>query len=209
MFNLGLDTIIYYLPAVIIALSVHEFAHAYISYKLGDQLPKREGRLTLNPFKHIDIIGFITLLLVGFGWAKPVRINPRAYQDERMGIICTSLAGPLSNFIVAFLLILFKAINLKFHVMLPDYVWVLLNVTIAINLGLGIFNLIPLPPLDGSKVLLAFLPEDTVQKLTDMTPIFMAALIALLFLGVFDTPLLAMRNGVWEFFEKIIYFFIY
>lgn len=134
--------------AVIISLTIHEYAHGLISTAQGDDTPRNYGRLTLNPLAHIDPIGFISLMLFRFGWAKPVPISSRNYKNQRIGIILTSLAGPVSNLLLAFFSIL--SIYL-FNVQAEGMVYFLTQL-IFLNLGLAVFNLIPIPPLDGSKI---------------------------------------------------------
>lgn len=161
--NLDFDIvdILLRIPAIIIGFSFHEFAHAYASNKFGDPTPGNQGRLTLSPLAHIDIIGFILILLAGFGWAKPVQINPRYYKNPRRDELIVSLAGPFTNLVVAFL----SALILRVVVDLAPYdnavINNLLNVIayiIWINIILFFFNLIPLPPLDGFAIVRELLP---------------------------------------------------
>ena len=165
---LDLDTLIYVVPAIIITVTLHELAHGWVSYKFGDPTPKLDGRLSLNPLHHLDPIGTIALLLVGFGWAKPVHIDPRYYKDAKTGIVWTAFAGPLMNFIIAFVAIFLFNLLLKVPVSIFSseimtrifiYLIYLMQYTALISLGQAIFNLIPLPPLDGSKILYGVLPD--------------------------------------------------
>ena len=155
------------LPAVIIAITFHEFAHAWAADKLGDDTPRMQGRLNLNPMSHIDPIGFMLLMFAGFGWGKPVQINPRNFnRNVRMdkGEALVSLAGPLMNFIIA--IISAFALGAVYMYSSADFffsttgsiIYILLQQILAINIGLGVFNLIPLPPLDGSKIFINYLP---------------------------------------------------
>lgn len=153
------------MPAVLIAITFHEYAHAWVAVKLGDETPRNRGRLTLNPLAHIDPFGIVLLMFAGFGWGKPVEVNPRNY-NQNMSITkadaLVSVAGPAMNFILA---IIFTVIMYAITTFAPAFIFTqigmiiltLIRITISINLGLGIFNLIPLPPLDGSKILNHFL----------------------------------------------------
>lgn len=145
--------ILYYLPAVVIALSFHEFAHAFVAYKCGDSTAKYMGRLTLNPVKHIDPIGFVSMLLLGFGWAKPVPVNPNNYKgNKRLCDIMVSLAGVAMNLLIA-IVAMFLMYFLVLVVKLDNTVIItLLYYMVVLNLGLLVFNLIPIPPLDGSHI---------------------------------------------------------
>ena len=143
------------LPGILLAISIHEFAHGFVAVKLGDDTPKMQGRMTLNPLKHIDPLGFMCLLLVGFGWAKPVMINSRNFKNPRRDDLLVSLAGPVSNFIMAFIFaILMKLVDMFLPVtMTTQVIWAVLSGTVQINLVLMVFNLLPIPPLDGHHIL--------------------------------------------------------
>lgn len=169
MFNIfskeGLISFLYTLPVLLFCLSVHEFAHAYTAYKLGDRTQKAMGRLTLNPFSHIDIVGFICIALFGFGWGKPVMIDDRNFKNKAAGNALTAFAGPFSNIIMAILFTIILKILLITGVILPTMNSVvgsiILNMfilTIQFNVVFAIFNLIPIPPFDGSRILYFFLP---------------------------------------------------
>lgn len=140
--------------ALVISISIHEFSHAFAAYKLGDPTGKNMGRLTLNPKAHLDPIGTIFLLFVGFGWGKPVPFNPRNLKNPKKDSAIISLAGPLSNFILAIILSLILKIGMGNNILV-----VFLYTTILYNLMLGFFNLIPLGPLDGNKIVFGFLPN--------------------------------------------------
>jgi len=162
---MGLDLveILKIAPAAVIGLTVHEFAHAFTAYKLGDDTAKNEGRLTLNPLKHIDWLGFFLIVVAGFGWAKPVSFNPNNLKHKHRDEILISIAGPLSNFVLA--LFFFLIARLLFSVdFFHGATWglALINLIMVwglINFSLFIFNLIPLPPLDGSHIYLTFLKD--------------------------------------------------
>ncbi len=162
----GLITFLYTLPALVLSLSIHEYAHAWVAYKLGDISQKIRGRLTLNPLAHIDPIGFIAIVLVGVGWGKPVTVDDRNFKDSRKGMMLTSLAGPASNLLLAILVTIILKLLMVFGVMnniinsnTGNIILNMLLYVIQFNIVFGIFNLIPLPPLDGSKVLAYFLPQ--------------------------------------------------
>ena len=155
------------LPGVIVAITFHEFAHAFVADKLGDDTPRRQGRLNLNPLSHIDPVGFFMLIFAHFGWGKPVEINPTNFNRKRSMSAqeaIVALAGPVMNLIIAIVLtIILFAINAFASTFAFTTVGMLICLTlqmaISVNIGLGVFNLIPLPPLDGSKVILPFLPQ--------------------------------------------------
>lgn len=154
---------IFLIPILLLSLTVHEFSHALVAYYLGDPTPKWSGRLTLNPIKHLDFFGTLTLFLTqAIGWAKPVPINPHYFQNFWRDMALVSLAGPSSNIILAIIMGLFYHFfyffSLKFNFLEPLAVMSYLGV--RINIGLGVFNLLPIPPLDGSKVLVKFLPRE-------------------------------------------------
>lgn len=168
--NFDLIEILLCVPAALIALSVHEYAHGYAAYRLGDPTARALGRLTLNPLRHLDPIGTLFMILFRFGWAKPVPINARYFKDPRKGMAITAAAGPISNFLMAFL----AAVLYKLTVLLGNatlslwqsdivfffftYLSLFFWIFHVMNLGLGVFNLIPLPPLDGSRIFYIFLP---------------------------------------------------
>ncbi|BAQ12577.1 peptidase [Clostridium botulinum B2 128] len=186
------------IPAILVGLTVHEFAHAYVADNLGDKTPKFQGRLTLNPFSHIDIIGFIMILLIGFGWAKPVQINPsalkRGYKDE----IKVSVAGVTANVITAFLFALLTAFLLKLNLVnfgditsLGGIIGLILNYIVRINCMLAIFNLMPIPGLDGFDILRDLWPK-TFYKISDV--IYRYQMIILLIFVV--TPISSFLVGI-------------
>ncbi len=168
------------LPGVIIAITFHEFAHAYVAYKLGDDTPRRQGRVTLNPLAHIDPVGFFMLIFVHFGWGKPVEINPTNFNRKRSMAkqeMLVALAGPLMNIIIALILtIILFAINTfapSFTITMTGLIISLvIQMAISVNIGLGIFNLIPLPPLDGSKIFINILPYKAKTWFQDNIQIF-------------------------------------
>jgi Zn-dependent protease len=154
------------LPAVIVAITFHEFAHAYAADKLGDTTPRNQGRLTLNPLKHLDPFGFFLLMFAHIGWGKPVQINPNNFNSNKSLSFCESmvaLAGPLMNFFIAIIscvaYVLLSTLAKSFIITDVGYIiMLLLYMTMTVNIGLGVFNLIPLPPLDGEKIFKNILP---------------------------------------------------
>ncbi|AMP20559.1 hypothetical protein AZF37_04675 [endosymbiont 'TC1' of Trimyema compressum] len=160
----GMDplSLLYIIPAILIGLTFHEIAHGYTAYLLGDKTAKEQGRLSLNPLKHIDPIGFISMILVGFGWAKPVMMNPYNFKNYKDGIALTAVAGPLANFVMAIIgLLLFKLVYI-FPV--PGVIITFLTVFIQINFMLAAFNILPLPVLDGFKVIMRLFPDSIYDK---------------------------------------------
>ena len=183
------------LPAVLIALSFHEFAHGFASWKLGDPTARNLGRLTLNPIKHIDPLGFICLLLFGFGWAKPVPVNARYYKNPRVGMAVTAAAGPLMNLLLGF----FGVLLYKLFFLIPvtagflmNFRAILLEMTLifcTLNISLAIFNLIPIPPLDGSRIAFIFLPSKWYFGIMKYEQYIYIGLVILMALGVFDSTI--------------------
>lgn len=177
--------------AALIALTVHEFAHGYVAYKLGDDTAKSYGRLSLNPVKHLDPFGALCMILFHFGWAKPVPIDPRNFKNPRKGFAITALAGPLTNIIIgfftAFLYLLclsnLKGTNVAFLNNLQINSLLFLSYFFSINIGLGIFNLIPVPPFDGSRILNVVLPPRLYFKVMQYEKQMYWGVIAWLFLG--------------------------
>lgn len=203
------------LPIILLALCVHETAHGYAANKLGDPTAQNLGRLTLNPIKHLDPIGFLCMLCFGFGWAKPVPVNSRYFKKPRRDMAITAVAGPASNLLLA---LIFTALLKLFCIILGansallsstfvknvfTFAYLLLSAGIQLNIGLAIFNLIPIPPLDGSKVLYMFLPPNLYFKILRYERYVYFALLALLALGVI-TPILSFVSGyICDFFYLI------
>jgi len=167
-------TLLLTLPAVIIAITFHEFAHAWMADRLGDTTPRSQGRLTLNPLAHLDPVGSILLIFAHVGWGKPVQINPNNFTSNKSKGACEALvsfAGPAMNFIIAIVLAFVSALLTKFapvsflYSYVGSIIGILLYVTITVNIGLGVFNLIPLPPLDGEKIFRHFLPYRVLEWL--------------------------------------------
>ncbi len=188
------------LPGILWALTIHEFAHGYVAYKIGDPTPKLAGRLTLNPIAHIDLLGFIALFLVHFGWAKPVPINPRNFtkvSSWRTGEILVSFAGPLANFLSAFVSALLLK-YLPFYAISPSIsepLFLMLKYSLFINVAFGIFNLLPIPPLDGSKILEAILPYKYWIQYKKIEPYGPIILIILIITPVINWILIPLVDG--------------
>lgn len=198
------DTLIQFLfvvPCVLIALTFHEFAHGYMAYKLGDPTAKNFGRLTLNPLKHLDPIGTICMIFFHFGWAKPVPINSRYFKKPRRDMALTAAAGPIMNFILAFIGVLVCRILTKIFVAFPaqsDFVYYIQYAALTLfsyfhmlNLSLGVFNLIPIPPLDGSRIFYIFLPQKWYFGVMKYEKYIQLALLVLLWTGLLSRPLSA------------------
>lgn len=158
------------LPVLLIALPIHECAHGFVAYLLGDNTAKSMHRLTLNPFKHLDLIGSLGILLLGFGWAKPVPVNPYNFKHRKADMAVTALAGPLSNLIMAFLSValLIPYMAITGGISSKDLFVIFILQFASINIGLCLFNLIPIPPLDGSRILAVLLPENALAGIERM-----------------------------------------
>lgn len=210
-------SLFYIVPAAIIAIVLHELAHGLVSYALGDPTPKLDGRLSLNPAKHLDLIGAICLILFKFGWAKPVIINPSYYKNKKWGIALVSLAGPVMNFSIAFISALIYYLFYYFGIseILLEIPYMFFGYLALINIGLGLFNLIPIPPLDGSKILTALLPDRAYyqyMKYQRYGSFFLLGLILLLSLlerlgypSLLNDALMAIFNLFIEFWYFVIH----
>lgn len=199
--------LLFTIPGVLIAITFHEFAHAWAADKLGDDTPRNEGRLSLNPLAHLDPVGSIMLLFAGFGWGKPVMVNPRNYNrdmsmDKADALV--SIAGPAMNFIIAIILTLIYCAIYKFAGVavltskILGIIMIMLMYAISINIGLGVFNLIPLPPLDGSKVIKPILPYNAKIWFEDHEQIFYVIFVALWIVGVLGTIITPIINIVYS-----------
>lgn len=191
------DPLTFFLVAITLLYSIiiHELAHGWVAYKMGDPTAKWLGRLTLDPRKHIDPIGTIALFLVGFGWAKPVPVNFSNLRDERKGLIFVSSAGIVANIILAFLsLLLLRLVEPS-----PNTpIFLLFYYTAQINIMLAAFNLIPIPPLDGSKVLMGFTSRRFQYSLQRLEPYGMFIIIGLLYLGILNPVIAFFKWIIWS-----------
>lgn len=214
------DEIMYYLyiiPCAIIAVVLHELAHGLVSHWLGDPTPKEMGRLSINPSKHLDIMGVICLIFFGFGWAKPVMVNPNYYKKPKLGMTLVALAGPLMNFLVMILSFVFMGLSLKimfwanlWDSVILDIVYNFFYYLAIINLGLGLFNLIPIPPLDGSKIIGVILPDNAYNEYMSYQrygTFFMIGLLVVLNVlesyGI-SSPLDIAMDSIFNFFYNIM-----
>lgn len=189
----ALFSLVLSIPGVLIAITFHEFAHGFAAYKLGDNTAKNEGRLSLNPLDHLDPIGTLMLIFAGFGWGKPVRVNPSNYTRKlsmEKGEAIVSFAGPLMNIILAIIFTLiyfaiYKFVGISFITTTTgSIIMLLISSIISINIGLGIFNLIPLPPLDGSKIIMPFLPYNAKQWFRNNEQIFYIIFVVIWITGI-------------------------
>lgn len=188
--NSTIRQIILSAPPLLFALTFHELAHGYTAWKLGDPTAKEEGRLTMNPLKHLDPFGVLAFLIMRIGWAKPVPVNPRYFRNPQQGMLLTALAGPVANLLLAVIsAILVKALGavpvsseLMYNLIKPMYDMMVLSVWI--NVMLAVFNLLPIPPLDGSKVLMGLLPPEQAMGYARLEPYGFIILLALFYMGV-------------------------
>jgi len=203
--NFRLTGLLYSLPGVILAFTVHEFSHGLAAYAMGDNTAKQYGRLTLNPIAHIDPLGFLCLIITQrFGWAKPVPVNDLNFRNRKRGMLLVSLAGPVSNFITAFVLALLYAI---FYDKMGNVMTSIFGIAYMINLGIGVFNLIPIPPLDGSNILDAFLTNKQrfyMRRYAVYSNIIMLLLIFSGIIGSILNPFIDGLNALINFAVRLI-----
>ncbi len=196
--------------AALLCICVHESAHGLAALWLGDPTAKQMGRISLNPLRHVDLVGLIMLAVAHVGWAKPVRIDPRYFKNPKAGMAITALAGPVSNFLLAFVTGFIASVGYCGHILRPDiralyYLYVFFYYATLISCGLGVFNLIPISPLDGSKVLYSFLPERAYWKLMKYERYGVFLLIALVMLGAFNGFLSTAVDAVSGFVMDLIF----
>lgn len=197
--NINLQEIIIRSIAVLVAIIPHEMAHGFAAYLCGDETAKNDGRLSLNPLHHLDPIGTICLILFKFGWAKPVMINPNNFRNRKKGTFFVAIAGVLTNFILAII----SVIILK-HIHLNEFMQELLLNIFWFNIILGVFNLIPIPPLDGSKILFSFLPLKYEYYLIKYERYGYIILLLLIMSSTLDKILVPMVNFMINLIGKIV-----
>lgn len=201
-------SLLLFIPVILISLTVHECCHGYAAYKCGDDTAKWNGRLTLNPIKHLDPIGTLMMLIFGFGYARPVPVNPRNFKKYKLGLCVVSIAGPLSNaFLCLMGMLIFYVTNLAFPELMINYytgnasnietVWISFAVNfIYANASLAVFNLLPIPPLDGSRIITAVLPAKLAYYYNRYESYIMLAVFALLYLNILDGAIYFLRDGL-------------
>lgn len=196
------------LPGIIIAMVIHEWAHARVAYALGDYTPKLDGRLTLNPAAHVDIFGLLMLFIVHFGWAKPVRINPGNFSNPRRDDILVSLAGPMSNLITAFITLVVWVILLRFGVQMSEGAASVLQLIMIININFAIFNMLPIPPLDGSQILRNLLPYEMARYFVYIERYSFFILIIFLMTPILGYVFVPLQRLIYGIFQAIIGIFL-
>ena len=194
------------LAAVLLCLTVHETCHGLAAYALGDPTARRAHRLSLNPLRHIDWFGLLMMFAVGFGWAKPVPVNPNYFKKPKQGMALTALAGPVSNFLLALLTLLAARIfcDVAAYSETNQRILDFLLMVAVLSIGLGLFNLVPIPPLDGSKVLFAVLPDRAYDQLMRYERYGMLVLFALVFFDVGSSALSNAIQWVFDLFSRVV-----
>ena len=210
-------------PVVLLSLSVHEWAHGWVSYKCGDPTAKNLGRLTINPLKHLDLFGALAMLLFGFGWAKPVPVNSRYYKHPKWQMALVASAGPISNLLIAFIATIISHLLL----LIPSYASSVMTIALTgevesfgaalmyivfrmvaqlemLNIYLAVFNLLPIPPLDGSRILFIFLPTKAYFSVMRYERYIQLALFVLLFAGALDVPLGWLANVIYTGMNNLV-----
>ncbi|MBR6426378.1 MAG: site-2 protease family protein [Clostridia bacterium] len=190
------------IPTIIIALCFHESAHGWVAYKMGDSTARNFGRITMNPAKHFDPMGFLCMLCFGFGWAKPVPINSRNFRNPKWGMVITALAGPVSNLLLALggMLIFQTASMFLTNSVFSMVIWYFLYYFCYLNIYLAVFNLLPVPPFDGSRIFLAFLPSKAYFAVMKYERVILIVILVLLWTGVISLPFGWLTNKIFEGF---------
>lgn len=187
----GLLTLLISAAAALLCITLHELSHGFVAWRLGDPTAKNAGRLTLNPIRHLDVVGLLMMLVAKVGWAKPVPVDMRYFKHPRQGMALTALAGPAANFLTALAAVGVSSAVFHLAPLGPAAVFVLcfLSNMALLGVGMGLFNLIPLSPLDGSKILFALLPDRIYYTILRYEKYVMGVVILLVLVGVFDKPL--------------------
>ena len=195
---MGLVSLLLSAVGVLLCMTVHELCHGLTACRLGDPTAKHMGRLSLNPIKHIDILGFAMLLFVGVGWAKPVPVDMRYFKRPKRDMALTALAGPVSNMVLSFLLLALYSglVRILTGGLAAYFLLNFLSRTAVMSIGLGLFNLLPISPLDGSKILFSLFPDKVYYTILRYERYVMIPLMILMFVGVFDGLLDFCINGV-------------
>ena len=196
------------LPGIVIAMVIHEFSHARVAYALGDYTPKLAGRLTLNPAAHVDPIGLAMLFLVHFGWAKPVQINPMNFSNPRRDDILVSLAGPASNLITAFVFTILLVLMVKLNLPMSEGLLVVFQLIIVYNINFAIFNMLPIPPLDGSHILRNLLPYELARQYEMLERYSFIFLIIILATPILSYVFVPMQRFIFGIFKGIVGFLL-
>jgi len=207
LFDFDLQNIIANIPALMIGFAFHEYAHAWVADRLGDPTPRSQGRLTLNPISHLDLFGTLMALLYRFGWAKPVMTNPRYYKgNKKRGHMLVALAGPIMNLLTAFVFMFlwFLTMHWMQGSTWSDIISLIFQAIVFMNLGLGIFNLVPIPPLDGFAVLRGLLPDRFAPQLNVLEQYGMIILVILLFTDFLGSGLYVVMKGIATAYQIII-----
>lgn len=199
-------TMLLSLPGILLAITFHEMAHGYAADAMGDPTPKLSGRLSPNPLRHLDPVGFICMLIFHFGWAKPVPVNPNFFKNRRKGIILVSLSGCLTNLLLAFVTMFVSSLLLRLTPSIMDntYLDIILMYIMTYNIVFAVFNLIPLPPLDGSQVLAEFLPLKARQKFINFSRWGMLILLVLMWTGIFSRIIMPIVSWIGMFFAMVV-----
>ena len=197
--------------ALLTAIPIHEAAHAYVADKMGDPTGKYQGRLTLNPAAHFDLMGSLAMIMVGIGWARPVPINPRNFREPKKGMAIAAAAGPISNLLVAAVclaaskVLLYASYAFGVNTVL-NTLYIIFYRMCSINISLAIFNLIPIPPFDGSRIFNYFLPDKYYFKIMQYERYIFLGLLGVLFTGVLDVPLNLFANVIVAILDKLTAF---
>lgn len=196
------------LPGLVIAMTIHEYAHARVADALGDFTPRMQGRLTLNPTAHIDPFGLLMLFLIKFGWAKPVMVNPSNFKNPRRDDILVSAAGPLANLLTAFFTLLLMVILVKFDFPMSTGMKTVFSLILIYNVNFAIFNMLPIPPLDGSHILRNLLPYELAIRFQAIERYSFLILIVFLMTPILGMIFIPMQRAILRTFEAIIHIVI-